>query len=193
VEDIQMAHWLKIAALLLLLPAASNADELSDAAGRYKVLSSSHIHFSVAQMGGAAVEGEFRTFDGQFQLDGNDIGHSKVSFVIKPGSVTAVDPRVEAFIRSAAVFDTARFPEVRFVSTRISRTGTKNARIEGKLSAKGVTRNASFDVVLEGRSKGTLKFHVTGKMSRALFNMDVGTPIYSNMVVLDMHLSGKSI
>jgi polyisoprenoid-binding protein YceI len=179
-----------IALLLLLWPALCAADQLSEVAGRYRVLPSSRIHFSVAQMGGAAIEGDFKRFKGTFELD-KAIGRSRVDFSLQPASVSAVDPRVEEFIKSEAVFDAAKFPSVSFRSTSVKRTGDNTASIEGRLTAKGVTRPARFAVVFQGQSASALKFHVTGKLSRALFNMDVGTPIYSNMVVLDMDLVGQ--
>ncbi|MBL0371397.1 polyisoprenoid-binding protein [Rhizobium sp. KVB221] len=177
-------------AVLLIWPMVASADAFSDAAGRYRVLPSSRIHFSVAQMGGAAVAGEFKRFKGSFQLDGRDVSRSKVDFTLEPASVSAVDPRVEEFIRSEPVFNAAKYPVVTFRSTSVKRTGDNTASIDGRLTAKGVTRPTRFSVAFGGRSGGTLKFHVTGKMSRALFGMDVGAPVYSNVVVLDMMLVG---
>jgi len=179
-----------IALILLLWPAFSFADQFSNAVGRYRVLPSSRIHFSVAQMGGAAIEGEFRQFKGTFQLD-KTVGRSKVEISLQPGSVKAVDPRIEQFIKSEAVFDAANHPTVSFRSTGVKRTGDSSASIDGQLSAKGVTRPTRFTVSFKGQTGKTLKFHVTGKLSRALFKMDVGTPVYSNMVVLDMDLVGQ--
>ena len=179
-----------IALFFLLWPALCFADQFSDAAGRYRVLQSSRIHFSVAQMGGAAIEGDFTRFSGTFALDKNIAG-SKVEFSLEPGSVTAADPRIEQFITSASVFDAASFPTVSFRSTSVKRSGDNTAIIEGRLTVKGMTRPARFSVTFQSRSGRTLKFHVTGKLSRALFKMDVGTPVYSNMVVLDMELTGQ--
>ena len=179
------------AALLLALPITTSADTFSDAAGRYKVQSSSVIHFSVAQMGGQAIEGTFGQFRGAFDLKAGSIGQSKVDITIDAVSVKAADPRIEEFIRSAPVFDAANHPAIRFVSTGVTRTGDTSASIEGQLTAKGRTRPARFAVTLDGQSGKTLKFHVTGKLSRALFGMDVGTPVYSNVVVLDMTLVGR--
>jgi polyisoprenoid-binding protein YceI len=183
---------LRVLTLLALLvsPSLSLADQLSDVAGRYRVLPSSRIHFSVAQAGGAAIEGEFKRFKGTFQID-KAIGRSKVEFSLEPGSVTAADPRIEEFIKSDAVFDVAEHPAVSFRSTSVKRTSDNSAGIDGQLSAKGVTRPTKFSITFNGQSGKTLKFHVTGKMSRAMFKMDVGTPIYSNMVVLDMDLVGQ--
>lgn len=183
-------HRAAIFLLLLLWPSLCLADQFSEAVGRYRILPSSRIHFSVAQMGGAAIEGEFERFKGTFVLD-KDVSSSKVDFSLEPGSVTAVDPRVEEFIKSEPVFDAANFPTVSFRSTAVKRTGDSSASVEGRLTAKGVTRSARFNVSFKGKSGKSLKFHVTGKLSRALFKMDVGTPVFSNMVVLDMDLTGQ--
>lgn len=181
-----------ILVIALLYPSLASADEFSDAIGRYRVLPSSRIHFSVAQAGGASIEGEFRRFKGTFKLDRN-IGRSVVEISLEPGSVKAVDPRIEEFIKSEAVFDAANHPTISFRSTGVTRTGNNSASIDGRLSAKGLTRPTRFQVLFKGQSGKMLKFHVTGKMSRALFKMDVGTPIYSNMVVLDMDLVGQRL
>jgi polyisoprenoid-binding protein YceI len=177
--------------LLAATPFSLHAESLGALEGRYKVAPSSTIQFSVAQIGGQAIEGRFKSFSGQFVLGGEDASRSSVQFSLSPGSVEAVDPRVEEFIKSEAVFDVATYPKVSFRSTAVKRTGDDSAVITGRLTAKGVTRDTKFNIRYEGRSGGGLKFHVTGKMSRALFNMDVGTPVYSNMVVLDMELIGK--
>ncbi|MFA6157909.1 MAG: polyisoprenoid-binding protein, partial [Mesorhizobium sp.] len=42
-----------------------------------------------------------------------------------------------------------------------------------------------------GLKGGTIKFHVTGRVLRSRYGMDVGTPIYSNIVDFDMTLTGK--
>jgi polyisoprenoid-binding protein YceI len=181
-----------IAVAFLLLPAHSFADQFSSAVGRYRILSSSRIHFSVAQAGGAAIEGEFRRFKGTFQLNRN-VGDSKVELSLEPDSVQAIDPRIEEFIKSEPVFDVANYPVVSFRSTEVKRTGDASASIDGQLSAKGVTRPTRFSVAFKGQSGRTLKFRVTGKLSRAMFKMDVGTPIYSNMVVFDMDLVGQKL
>ena len=177
--------------LAIVLSFSLHAASLGDLEGRYSVAPSSIIHFSVAQMGGQAIEGRFTRFSGRFVLAGDDASGSSVQFTLSPASVEAVDPRVEEFIRSEAVFDVAKYPKVTFRSTTVKRTGDDTAIITGRLSAKGVTRDAKFNIRYEGKSGGGLRFHVTGKMSRALFGMDVGTPIYSNMVVLDMQLIGR--
>lgn len=165
------------------------ADELDKAAGTWSISSSSKIRFSVAQVGGGGIAGTFSSFSGKFRID-KDVTRSGVTFQLKAASVEAGDARITAFIRSDAVFDAERNPVISFKSTRVTRTGDNEAKIEGQLTARGITRTVAFQATFDGQSGNQIRFRVTGKMSRALFGMEIGTPIYSNSVVFDMEMKG---
>jgi polyisoprenoid-binding protein YceI len=182
-----------LTALLLSTGVAAIAGEPVAVHGKFTVEPQSVIRFSVAQVGGSAIEGTFERFSGSFDLDGDDLSRSLVQFSLSPDGVKATDPRVEDFIRSEAVFDVVRYPKVSFVSEKVTRTGPDSASIAGRLTAKGRTAPVTFTVTFKGRKGEMLNFQVKGKMSRALFNMDVGTPVFSNMVVLDMDLVGRKL
>lgn len=176
-------------ALAGLLPAS--AVTLSDAAGDYVIAPGSTIAFSVGQMGGGGVAGSFGRFDGHFHLDGSDIGRSEVEFVLFPESVTTGEARIDNFLRGPAVFDVAAHRQIVFQSTAVTRTGETTAHIEGLLTARGIAKPASFEVTLADGGQGKLAFDVTGKVLRSPYGMEVGTPIYSNVVKFDMHLMGS--
>jgi polyisoprenoid-binding protein YceI len=168
-------------------------DELTEAAGRYRIEPSSQIGFRVSQVGGGGIVGHFDKFAGLFVLDGNDIGRSTVDFTLFPESVRAGEPRVEKFLRSNAVFDVKEYSEITFRSTAISLTSVKSARIEGVLTARGVSRSTSFDVDLQDRRGDRIAFHVTGDIYRFPYGMGIGIPIYSNLVHFEMMLKGKKL
>ena len=113
---------LLVAIFLAGLFSVAHADTLDDVEGRYSVESSSRIRFSIAQMGGQAIEGRFTSFSGRFHLGGKDASKSTVQFSLSPGSVEAADPRVRDFIKSEAVFDVGKYPDVTFRSTSVTRT-----------------------------------------------------------------------
>lgn len=179
------------AALLLAIVAGpANADQLADAAGSYSVDSASTVGFQVANVAGSGIVGQFDRFSGRFVLNAADLGRSTVQFALYPQSVRTGEARVERFLRSDAVFDVERYPQITFRSTRVTRTGDNSARIDGTLSARGKSAAASFDAALDELGKATISFHVRGRILRSPYGMDVGTPIYSNVVVLDMELHG---
>ncbi|MCV9997242.1 YceI family protein [Pararhizobium sp. YC-54] len=172
-------------------PSEARAPSLDDAAGRYDISASSQINFTVGQVGGGGISGKFAKFSGTFQLDGRDIRKSVVEFALFPEAVQTGESRIEDFLRSSAVFDSANHPKIVFRSTKITQTGDDTARIEGKLTAKGTTRTEHFDAKLTKWNRRNISFHIQGGVYRTRYNMSVGTPIYSNIVQFDMIVNGQ--
>ncbi|RRH97217.1 polyisoprenoid-binding protein [Mesorhizobium tamadayense] len=165
---------------------------LSAAAGSYTISpAASSIRFTIGKAGGGGFDGAFARFKGTIRIDNSDVGRSKVNLTIYPESVGTGQGRIDAFLRSDAVFDTANNPEIQFRSTSVTRTGDTTALVTGRLTARGKTFPEKFTAELDGLKSGTIKFHVTGKVLRSRYGMDVGTPLYSNVVDFDMTLTGK--
>ena len=176
--------------MIALMPVA-RAEALADTAGHYVMDPSSTIAFSVAQVGGGGIEGRFPEFSGTFDINARDFTKSRVDFALRPGSIVTGQPRITNFLKSSAVFDAADFPVIRFRSFRIERTSANTAEIHGLLTARGKTLEATFTATLAGHKPGSIVFHVTGMVYRAPYGMDVGVPIYSNVVQFDMMLRGR--
>jgi polyisoprenoid-binding protein YceI len=165
---------------------------LGDAAGSYTVSpAGSSIRFSVGKAGGGGLAGAFARFKGSIRIDNSNVGRSQVNITIFPESVGTGQSRVDAFLRSDAVFDAANNPEIQFRSTSVKRTGDTSALVTGRLTARGKTFPEKFTAELGGLKAGTIRLHVTGKVLRSRYGMDVGTPIYSNVVDFDMTLTGR--
>ncbi|RUV74976.1 MAG: polyisoprenoid-binding protein [Mesorhizobium sp.] len=165
---------------------------LSDAAGSYTISpAGSSIRFSVGKAGGGGLAGAFARFKGSIRIDNSNIGRSQVNITIFPESVGTGQRRVDAFLRSDAVFDAANNPEIQFRSISVKRTGDTSALVTGRLTARGKTFPEKFTAELAGLKAGTIRFHVTGQVLRSRYGMDVGTPIYSNVVDFDMTLTGR--
>ena len=178
-------------AACLAVPAVA-AVALSDAAGSYTISpSGSSIRFTIGKAGGGGFDGAFGRFKGTIRIDNGDVGRSKVDLTIYPESVGTGQGRIDAFLRSDAVFDAANSPEIQFRSTSVTRTGDTTAVVTGRLTARGKTFSEKFTAELGGLKGSTIKFHVTGKVLRSRYGMDVGTPLYSNIVDFDMTLMGK--
>ncbi|MBZ9795348.1 YceI family protein [Mesorhizobium sp. ES1-4] len=165
---------------------------LGDAAGSYTISQAgSAIRFTIGKAGGGGFDGAFARFKGTIRIDNNDVGRSKVDLTIYPESVGTGQGRIDAFLRSDAVFDAANSPEIEFRSTSVTRTGDATALVTGRLTARGKTFPEKFTAELDGLKAGTIKFHVIGKVLRSRYGMDVGTPLYSNVVDFDMTLTGR--
>ncbi len=171
--------------------AAADVPSLTEAAGRYTITSASDIRFHVDQVGGGGIKGGFGKFSGSFNLKAGDLAHAMVSFELKPQSVSTGQARVDAFLRSTAVFDSDHYDTITFRSNRVEQTGPDSARISGTLTAKGHSASESFDVKLTSWNGRSIGFTVSGKILRSHYAMDVGTPIYSNVVQFDMMVQGE--
>lgn len=184
---------LGVATLLVLgsIDGFAQAVALSDAAGRYALSpSGSTIRFAIGKVGGGGLNGAFGQFKGTIRIDGSDIAHSRVDITIFPASVGTGEGRVDAFLKSDAVFDVANSREISFRSTSVQRTGDSSAMITGQLTARGRTNSEKFVAELQNMSGGQIRFHVSGQVFRSRYQMDVGTPIYSNIVAFDMEFTG---
>ncbi|MFB9950367.1 YceI family protein [Rhizobium puerariae] len=181
---------LLVAASLPQTGLAVDVPSLAEAAGRYAITGGSSIAFTVEQVGGGGIKGRFGRFSGTFNLKAGDLPHSMVNFELKPESVSTGQDRIDAFLRSGAVFDTGHFETISFRSERVEQTGPDSARITGTLTAKGRSSTESFDVKLTAWSGRRIAFNVSGRIFRSRYAMDVGTPIYSNVVQFDMKIEG---
>ncbi|KSV68403.1 Protein YceI [compost metagenome] len=171
--------------------AVGAAPDLADAAGNYGITPASRIHFTVAQAGGGGIVGDFGKFSGSFRIDRNDVDHSTVEFTLYPESVKTGEKRTEDFLKSSAVFDTANYSTVTFRSTNVKQTGPATAAVEGTLTARGTSRKERFSVTLLDWNRGSIAFNIRGNIHRSPYGMDVGTPIYSNVVEFDMNIKGQ--
>jgi polyisoprenoid-binding protein YceI len=173
-------------------PSQAATVDLSDAAGHYAITpAGSSLAFAIDSVAGKGIGGRFARYGGSIVIDGGDLARSSVRITIVPASVETGQDRVDAFLKSNAVFDAANEHAISFRSSIVQRTGDRSAAIVGVLTARGHSRPATFQAELEDVGKGWISFHVTGKVLRSPYGMDVGTPIYSNVVRFDMELKAK--
>jgi polyisoprenoid-binding protein YceI len=92
------------------------------------------------------VQGEFTKVTGTVVIDDQDISKSSVDATI---DVNSIDTRVtmrDNDLKSERFFNAAQFPTMTFQSTKITKTGDGSAKMTGKLTIRGVTKEVTFDV-----------------------------------------------
>ena len=74
-----------------------------------------------------------------------------------PGLSADKRAEVQARMRGPEVLDSERYPDIRFISTRITPDGTDRWQVTGDLSLHGASRPLTFLVVRrDGRWRGTV-------------------------------------
>ncbi|MCO7176390.1 YceI family protein [Sporolactobacillus kofuensis] len=104
----------------------------------------SETAFSVKHMGLSNVKGNFKTTAGTVTTDEN----GKVTGVNVTIDVASIDTRIkdrDDHLKSADFFDAEKFPEIKFVSTKVTASDDEDYEIEGNLTIKDTTKPITFE------------------------------------------------
>jgi polyisoprenoid-binding protein YceI len=112
----------------------------------------SSVEFEVKHMKIATVRGRFREFEGTIQA-AEDVNDSRVYGSVRTASIDTNEPDRDAHLRSPDFFDSERYPDARFESSRIVPLGGPRYRVVGDLTIKDVTREVEFEAVVEGAER----------------------------------------
>lgn len=104
------------------------------------------IYFQSSHFGWSNQFGRFNDVTGTIVLDPENASATKVEMVIKAASVdTGMEAR-DKHLRSPDFFNAAEFPEVKFTTTKVEKTGDRTAKVTGDLTMLGVTKPVTLDV-----------------------------------------------
>ena len=103
-------------------------------------------HFKVRHMMISWVRGEFTKISGTLTLNEANLAESKAAAEIDVNSInTRVGDRDKDLL-SPNFLDAAKYPIIKFQSTKIEQTGSDEYRVTGDLTIHGVTRPVVLDV-----------------------------------------------
>jgi polyisoprenoid-binding protein YceI len=106
----------------------------------------SNAQFTVRHLGISNVQGEFTKISGQVVLDDADVTKSSVNVTIDVGSVDTRVSRRDDDLKSANFFEVAKYPNITFKSTKITKAGDGKLMVTGDLTIKDVTKEVTLDV-----------------------------------------------
>lgn len=130
--------------------------------------------------------------NGTIDLDSAKIQNSKVNVTIKVSEMVTGLADLDEHLRGKLFFDVAKFPTATFVSDKIDVTGSKSAKIHGKLTVHGVTKPITLLVKLNKKdtnplnNKLTMGFSGTAELKRSDFNMNTLLPNLGDDVKLSI-------
>lgn len=136
------------------------------------------IAFQIDHAGFSAPIGTFSGSHGSLDFDENDWSAARLDVRVPIATLELGDAHWREKILDPTFFDAEKFPEARFVSTFVEKTGEHSATIHGELSLHGVTRPVSLAATLNALKrhpltlKRTAGFSATMLLSRKDFGMD---------------------
>jgi len=161
-----------------------NTDPAAVTPGAY-VVEPAHtrVQFAVSHIGFTHYFGDFTGAKGTLVLDPKDVAASKVDITLPVASVSTTNATLDGELRSAAWFDAATYPTIRFVSTKVVRTAPDKATITGELTLHGVTRPVELAATFNGSGVNpldknyTVGFDATATLKRSDFGVKTYLPM----------------
>lgn len=162
------------------------------AADTYKVdPAHAFVNFKVSHFGWSNNWGRFNDVSGSIDFDKSDVTKSKVTIVIKTASIDTAHKKRDDHLRSPDFFNAKEFPEMKFVSTKIEKTGDKTAKVTGNLTLLGVTKPVTLNVTwnresahFRNKDKIHTGFSATGTIKRSDFGMKKFLPAIGDEITM---------
>jgi polyisoprenoid-binding protein YceI len=180
--------WRYVVALALVGLGTSSS---SLAAQTYQIEKThADLLFSIDHAGFTRKHGWFRDFGGSLQYDAAQPENSKVEVIVKTDSLDTALPARDKDVKGETFLDTAKYPEMRFVSTRVLPGANQELRIEGNLTLHGVTKPITLNGKLNKAGpnpfdkRPTLGFSATGSLKRSDFGITNYMPVVGDVVTI---------
>jgi polyisoprenoid-binding protein YceI len=149
----------------------------------------SEIGFKVKHLMISNVAGKFEKFDGSVESVGDDFTDAKISFTAEVASVNTGQPQRDGHLQSPDFFDAAKFPHIKFTSTKLEKVNSEKYVLTGDLAMHGITKTIKLDVTFSGVAKDSYNntkagFEISGKINRTDFGLTFNAPLETGGVVL---------
>lgn len=146
-------------------------------------------------------KGHFKKFSGEFEYDEKNPKKLKINITIETASIDTDNEKRDGHLRSKDFFNTEKFPEMTFKSTKVKEAGKNKLKVTGDLTLLGVTKPVTLDVDILGLATGPMgKVRVgisaTGKLNRKDYGMtwnktlDKGGLVVGNEVEILIEVEG---
>ncbi len=180
--------------LMLFVVAMSSpifaADYVVDSKGMH-----ASINFRIKHLGYSWLTGRFNHIEGTFSYDENNVEATKISIEIDPASIDSNHAERDKHLRDSDFLHVKKYPDARFVSTRVESTGAGTATLYGDLTLHGITREIQIQVTAVGGGPdpwGGYRQGFTGTTKILLkdFGIDFDLGPASTEVEFDLNIEG---
>jgi polyisoprenoid-binding protein YceI len=132
--------------------------------------------------------GSFPALSGTFDL-GDDPTKAKITVKIEMGGLESDDPKLTGHLKSPDFFETAKFPEAKFVSKTI-KADKGEFKVTGDLTMHGKTKEISFPAKIASKN-GTAMLSSEFKINRSDWGIVYGKGKINESVKLTIDVNAK--
>lgn len=153
----------------------------------------SQVVFSLSHFGLSNFSGMFAAASGTLTLDPAKPAATKLEVTVDTRSVYVPVSKLTEELKSADWFDIAKFPEAKFVATKVTANGPEDATIDGDLTLHGVTKPVAIKAHFVGAGPNpinkafTVGFDGKTTIKRTEFGVTKYAPYIGDNVDLVLH------
>jgi len=152
----------------------------------------SKVHFIIKNFG-INTGGDFSGLKGQIVFSPEEVADSKFDVTVSASTIDTDNEMRDKNLASDEYFDAAKFPVIKMVSTKISKTNKTTDGFyffTGDLTIKGVTKSISFPFQVKKISDGYL-FTGNFDIDRTDFGVGEKNIVLSNKVSVSLSITAK--
>lgn len=148
-----------------------------------------NLSFSVKHLMVSKVRGIFTDFEGTIEGNPEELSSSKIQFKVDMNSIDTNNEGRDDHLRSADFFETEKYPNMTFTSTKIEKTAGAKYDVTGDLTIKDVTKPVTFHAEFEGKAvdpwgNEVVGFTVNGEIDRKDFGLTWNQTLETGGVVV---------
>jgi len=163
----------------------------------------SSVGFVVRHLVASKVRGAFTAFEGTIVV-GATTEASSVTASVRADSITTNQAQRDEHLRSSDFLETSTYPELTFVSTRVTARPDGNYDLVGDLTIHGITREVTFDLEYLGEgpsmvpNTSVVGFEARTSIDRRDFDvsfngtLENGSFVVSNKVELELTIEAST-
>jgi polyisoprenoid-binding protein YceI len=146
--------------------------------------------FSINHAGFTEKHGSFRDLDATLQYDADHPENSQVTVTVNMDSLDTAFPARDKDVKGERFLDVAKYPQMRFVSTKVTREADQTLRVDGQLTLHGVTKALTLHAKLNKAApnpfdkRPTLGFSATGSLKRSDYGITTYIPVIGDVVTV---------
>ncbi|HST26878.1 MAG TPA: YceI family protein [Rudaea sp.] len=156
------------------------------------------VSFTYNHFGFSNPTGRLEDIKGTVVVDEADWGKSSVEVTMPLSGLHTGVADLDTHLKKADFFDAAKFPDITFKSSKVSKTGAETLDIAGDLSVHGVTKpvtlHARINKIGENKmiSSQSAGFDADTTLKRSEFGMGAYVPAVSDEVHIHITLSADA-
>jgi polyisoprenoid-binding protein YceI len=147
------------------------------------------LGFKIKHLMISNVSGSFKNFQAEVETSETDFRTAQINLSAEMESITTNNEQRDAHLRNADFFEVEKFPELKFTSTKITKTDSDTFDLYGELTLKDIARPVKLHVEFNGVVKDPwggerAGFVITGKINRSEWGINFNGVLETGGVVL---------